>query len=88
MTHCRVFKEIVAQSPVPVVLAGGPKSPKLIDALNELRDAMSTGARGAVLRRNLWGAPDVTQAALAFKAVIHDGLDGEAALAVASVTDH
>ena len=78
------FKEIIAQSPVPVVLAGGPKSPKLVDALNEIRDAMSTGARGAVLGRNLWGATDITQAALAFKAVIHDGLDGDAAIAVAS----
>lgn len=77
------FKDIVAQSPVPVVLAGGPKTPNVVDALNEIRDAMTTGARGAVLGRNLWGAENVTEAALAFKAVIHDGLDGEAALAKA-----
>jgi class I fructose-bisphosphate aldolase len=77
------FKDIVTQSPVPVVLAGGPKSPNLIDALNEIKLAMSTGARGAVLGRNLWGAENVLQAALAFKAVIHDGLDGETALAAA-----
>lgn len=74
------FKEIVAGSPVPVVLAGGPKTSSLIDALDQTHEALGAGARGAVIGRNIWGAGDVNEAALAFKAVIHDNLDGETAL--------
>lgn len=74
------FKDIVASSPAPVVLAGGPKTASLVEALNQTHEALSAGARGAVVGRNMWGAGNVTEAALAFKAVIHDGVDGETAL--------
>lgn len=74
------FKDIVAGSPVPVVLAGGPKTASLVESLDQTHEALSAGARGAVIGRNMWGAGNVTEAALAFKAVIHDGLGGDAAL--------
>jgi class I fructose-bisphosphate aldolase len=77
------FKDIVAGSPVPVVLAGGPKTLSLVEALNQTHEALSAGARGAVVGRNMWGAANVTEAALAFKAVIHDGVNGETALKTA-----
>jgi class I fructose-bisphosphate aldolase len=38
-----------------------------------------------VVGRNLWGAPDPSKAAKAFKAVIHDGLDADAALDAAGL---
>lgn len=77
------FREIVESCPVPVVIAGGPKADTLGDALSYTADAISAGAVGAVVGRNLWGHGDPRIAGAAFKGVIHDGLDAGAALASA-----
>jgi class I fructose-bisphosphate aldolase len=65
-------------------MAGGPKTETLLDALKQTADGMRAGARGAVVGRNIWGHSDTEIAARAFKAVIHDGLNGDAALAAVS----
>lgn len=78
-----IFAEIVSGSPVPVVTAGGPKTRTFEEALQHTRDALDAGAVGAVVGRNIWGNPDPTLAGLAYKAVIHDGLDPVKALAAA-----
>jgi fructose-bisphosphate aldolase, class I len=77
------FRETVASCPVPVVMAGGPKTETLLGALEQTAAALRAGARGAVVGRNLWGHGDATSAARAFKAVIHEGLEPTAALAAA-----
>lgn len=74
------FKDIVAMTPVPIVLAGGPKTITLKESLEQTVEALGTGALGAVVGRNIWGAENILQAALAFKAVIHDGVDAQTAL--------
>jgi class I fructose-bisphosphate aldolase len=79
------FRETVRTCPVPVVIAGGPKTETLSDALAQTAEALRAGAVGAVVGRNLWGHGDTTLAARAFKAVIHDGLAPEEALAAAGV---
>lgn len=73
------FAEIVRTCPTPIVLAGGPKTPTFTDALEQIVCGVRAGAKGAVVGRNLWGAPDVTAAAKAYQAVIHDGLTAETA---------
>ncbi|SIR45303.1 fructose-bisphosphate aldolase, class I [Rhizobium sp. RU20A] len=75
------FKDTVATCPIPVVIAGGPKTDTLLGALQQTSDALRAGARGAVVGRNLWGHGDTTKAALAFKHVIHGGKTPEEALA-------
>ena len=75
------FREIIATSSVPVVAAGGPRCETLQEALILMAKVVESGARGATIGRNVWGAPDPTRTLLAFKAVIHDGLTPEAALA-------
>lgn len=75
------FREIVATSPVPVVAAGGPRCETLKEALAMMVKVVESGARGATIGRNVWGAPDPTRALQAFKAVIHEGLAPDAALA-------
>lgn len=77
------FQETVRTCPAPVVIAGGPKTETLLGALVHTADALRAGAVGAVVGRNLWGHGDATTAARAFKAVIHDGLGAEEALAAA-----
>lgn len=78
------YREIIGTSPVPVVVAGGPKCDTLEEALASISLAMSAGARGAIIGRNTWGDPDPVRALLAFKAVIHDGLSPSDALVKAS----
>lgn len=77
------FAEIVASCPTPVVLAGGPKTATFAEALTQVVEGIQVGAKGAVVGRNMWGAPDITAAATAYKAVIHDGLAADAAAKLA-----
>ena len=77
------FRETVATCPVPVVIAGGPRTDDLLGALTQTSDALRAGAKGAVVGRNLWGHGDTTKAARAFKFVIHDGMAPRDALTAA-----
>jgi class I fructose-bisphosphate aldolase len=77
------FRDTVASCPVPVVIAGGPKTETLLGALTQTADALKAGAVGAVVGRNLWGHGDPVRAAKAFRSVIHDGVAPEAALEAA-----
>jgi class I fructose-bisphosphate aldolase len=73
------FAQIVASCPTPVVMAGGPKTATFTEALQQIVEGQRAGARGAVVGRNMWGAGDVTAAALAYKSVIQEGRSAEAA---------
>ena len=72
--------QIVAECPVPVVAAGGPRHETLEGALDMMTAVVQSGARGATIGRNVWSFPQVTRAVLAFKAVIHDEKSPEDAL--------
>ena len=67
------YAQIVADCPVPLVAAGGPKAGTLEAALEMFTEVVHSGARGATIGRNVWGFEDITGAVRAFKAVIHDG---------------
>jgi fructose-bisphosphate aldolase, class I len=69
----RAYAQIVADCPVPVVAAGGPKADTLPAALRMIAEVVQSGARGATIGRNVWGFAQITKAVEAFKAVIHDG---------------
>lgn len=73
-------KQIVADCPVPVVAAGGPKTPTMRDSLVMFGDVMKSGALGGTIGRNIWGSDNITGALRAFKAVIHDGASADEAL--------
>jgi len=79
------YADIVAACPVPLVAAGGPRAGSLEAALAMIAEVMAGGARGATIGRNVWGFPHVTEAVLAFKAVIHDGRTPQEALKVAGL---
>ena len=68
------FAEIIAGCPVPVVMAGGPKEPTLVGALEQMAAGLRAGARGAVVGRNIWGEDNLEHAARAYAAVLHDGI--------------
>ena len=73
--EAQAFAQIVRSCPAPIVIAGGPQTATLQDALQTVADALAAGAQGAVVGRNIWGAPDVEQASRAFADVIHGGVD-------------
>lgn len=74
------YSQIVSDSPVRVVAAGGPKADNLRDALVMVADVVKSGAYGAVIGRNVWGFEDATASIKAFKAVVHDGMNPDDAL--------
>jgi DhnA family fructose-bisphosphate aldolase class Ia len=69
------YRQIVENCPIPVVAAGGPQTETLLDALQMLQQVVQSGARGAVIGRNVWSAPDIPAALRAMKAVVHDRQD-------------
>jgi class I fructose-bisphosphate aldolase len=79
------YAQIVADCPVPVVAAGGPKSQTLMAALETMAEVRSTGARGATIGRNVWGFDDISAAVRAFQGVIHGGLAPQAAAQAAGI---
>jgi class I fructose-bisphosphate aldolase len=80
------YRQIVATCPVPLIAAGGPKCNALEEALELLAQAISAGARGATIGRNIWGERNPARALKAFKALIHDGCTPEAALQSAEIS--
>ena len=80
------YAEIVADCPVPMIAAGGPKSATLASALQMVSEVVQSGARGATIGRNVWGFANITATMQAFCLVIHDGMTPQAALAGAGLT--
>jgi len=74
------FSQIVADCPVPVVAAGGPKTDTLQEALAAMQDVVRSGALGATIGRNIWGADQIQATLVAYRAVIHDGAEPEEAI--------
>jgi fructose-bisphosphate aldolase, class I len=79
------YRQIVADCPVPVVAAGGPRAESLQSALAMIGEVVSSGAHGATIGRNVWGFTQISAAVHAFKAVIHDGKSAKEAMQLAGV---
>jgi fructose-bisphosphate aldolase, class I len=82
----QAYAQIVADCPVPLVAAGGPKCESLCSALALMSQVVRSGARGATIGRNIWGFPKITAALLAFKAVIHEDKSPDEALGIAGLS--
>ena len=74
------YAQIVSDSPVPVVAAGGPRAADLRAALAMMGDVVKSGAAGATIGRNVWGFDPIGASVKAFKAVLHDGMGPDDAL--------
>lgn len=51
------FKQVVTAAPVPIIIAGGPKSDDSA-TVQMVRDAVSAGAAGVAIGRRVWQADD------------------------------
>ncbi len=68
---CENFDKIVQGCPVPVVIAGGPKTDSELEVLQFVYDGIQQGAAGVNLGRNIWQNKCPEGMAQALKAVIH-----------------
>lgn len=73
------FEKVVACCPVPVVIAGGKKLPEL-EALELSYKAITCGAVGVDMGRNIFQSEDPVAMAQAVAGVVHDGLTPEQGL--------
>ncbi len=52
------FAEIVAAAPVPIIVAGGPKTTPDTSTLQLVADALQAGAAGVAIGRRVWQSDD------------------------------
>lgn len=70
--YCDGFEKVVEGCPVPVVIAGGPKLDTMKDVLQLTHDALSRGAVGVDMGRNIWQSEHPVAAIQAVRAVVHE----------------
>ncbi len=66
------FDKVVNGCPVPVVIAGGPKTETQREVFDFVYDGMQQGAVGVNLGRNIWQTEHPVAAIKSIRAVIHD----------------
>jgi len=72
--YCEDFRKVVDGCPVPVVIAGGKKLPER-DALQLAHNAISEGAVGVDMGRNIFQSSNPVGMIKAVRAVVHEGKD-------------
>lgn len=68
------FKHVVESIPVPVLIAGGPKTDTVLEALQMVADSVEAGGRGVFYGRNIWQSPNMSGFTEALKAIIHENM--------------
>ena len=66
------FDKVVEGCPVPVVIAGGPKTETQREVFDFVYDGMQKGAIGVNLGRNIWQTEHPVAAIRAIRAVVHE----------------
>ncbi len=74
------MKEVIANTPVPVLVAGGAKMDTDLETLQVVADCMAAGAKGVFFGRNIWQAKNPGAMVRALKRVVHDDAAPEEAL--------
>lgn len=74
--YCEDFNKLVEVCPVPVVIAGGKKTPER-DALKLASDAVSSGAAGVDMGRNIFQAESPIHMIQAVRSVVVEGVTPE-----------
>jgi putative autoinducer-2 (AI-2) aldolase len=77
--YCEGFEEIVRATPVPIVIAGGKKVSEK-DAIQLAHNAVSAGARGVDMGRNIFQSDCPVGMIRAVRAVVHEGAGVKEAL--------
>jgi putative autoinducer-2 (AI-2) aldolase len=73
--YCENFEEVVEGCPIPVIIAGGKKLPKEIDALGLAYNAVQHGAAGVDMGRNIWQSDYPIEMIKAVRSIVHENLN-------------
>lgn len=77
--YCDDFEKVVEGCPVPVVIAGGPKLDSEFEALKLAHNAVSRGAAGVDMGRNIWQSDYPVAMIKAVRAIVHQNASPEEA---------
>ncbi len=75
-----LFQQVVEASFRPVLIAGGPKTSTLRETLEMVSNAMTAGASGMFIGRNVFQAPDPSRLMGVLRSMIHENISVSAAL--------
>jgi 3-hydroxy-5-phosphonooxypentane-2,4-dione thiolase len=73
--YCENFEKVIEGCPVPVIIAGGKKLPKEVDALEIAHNAIQHGAAGVDMGRNIWQSDYPVEMIKAVRAIVHENLN-------------
>lgn len=69
--YCEDFEQLIASCPVPVIIAGGKKTPEM-EALELTHNAVTRGAVGVDMGRNIFQSDCPVGMVQAVRAIVHD----------------
>ena len=70
--YCEDFDKVVKSCPVPIVIAGGPKLKSELDVLQMAYNAVSCGAKGVDMGRNIWQSKWPVAVISAIRHIVHE----------------
>ena len=73
------FEKVVEGCPVPIVIAGGPKTETQREVFDFVYDGLQKGAIGVNLGRNIWQTQYPVASIKAIRAIIHEGYNPQEA---------
>jgi 3-hydroxy-5-phosphonooxypentane-2,4-dione thiolase len=73
--YCENFEKVIEGCPVPVIIAGGKKLPKEVNALELAHNAIQHGAAGVDMGRNIWQSDYPVEMIKAVRAIVHENLN-------------
>jgi putative autoinducer-2 (AI-2) aldolase len=79
--YCEDFEEVVRNTPVPIVIAGGKKIPER-EAIELAHNAISAGASGVDMGRNIFQSDCPVGMIKAVRGVVQDNLDVKQAIEI------
>ena len=74
------FREVLAPLYVPAIVLGGAPRDNVRDVLQDVHGAMTAGAVGIAIGRNIWAHPAPAKMIAAMASIIHGGADVDAAM--------
>ncbi len=79
--YCDNFEQVVEGCPVPLIIAGGKKLPEP-EALKLAHDAITHGAAGVDMGRNIWQSDWPVAMIKAVQAIVHKNSDAKEAYGI------
>ena len=82
----KTFKKVVESCPVPVIIAGGPKTETTREILQTVKDSITAGGAGLSIGRNIFQHKNPEKITKAFCAIVHCNATVEEALKILGET--